>query len=124
MKKERNIRMNHWWLLPLLWLSSLIPEWVLHICTAVDTASRFNAGMVTSALFSLVPALVVFCLISLIPNRKINIALSIAYNGLYALLAGAQVVYYSIFGTYFSAYAMANGGSAMQFWKTALQHLS
>ena len=122
MKKEITFRLNHWCLLPLLWLASLIPEWVLHISTAVDTASRFNAGMVTSALFATVPSLVVFFFISLIPKRKVNIAICITYTALYALLAGAQVVYYSIFGTYFSAYAMANGGSAMQFWKTAVEH--
>ena len=49
--------------------------------------------------------------------------ISIVYSTLYALMAGAQLVYYSIFGVYFSAYSMVNGAAAAQFWKVALQHI-
>ncbi len=114
---------SHWWLLLILWLASVIPEFFLHISTAADQASLWNAGVYISALFSLVPALIVFTIISLIPWRKVNIGIIIAYSVLYALLCCAQIVYYSIFGTYFSAYAVANGAAAMQFWKTALEHI-
>ncbi len=116
-------RLSHWWLLLILWLSSALPEIVLHVSTADDQASLLNAGLYISALFALVPALIVFTVISLIPNRKVNIGICIGYSALYALFAGAQIVYYSIFGVYFSAYAMANGAAAMQFWKTALEHI-
>ena len=113
---------NHWWLLLILWAASVLPEIVLHIATAADEASLINAGLLISALFAIVPALIVFAIISLIPNRKVNIAICIAYCSIYTLLAGAQLVYYSIFGIYFSAYAMINGTGALQFWETAVNH--
>lgn len=116
-------KLNHWWLLLFLWLASIVPELILHISTADSQASLLNAGLYISALFALVPALIVFTLVSLIPWRKVNISICIGYSVLYALMAGAQIVYYSIFGIYFSAYAMANGAAAMQFWKTALEHM-
>ena len=116
-------KLNHWWLLLFLWLASIVPELILHISTADSQESLLNAGLYISALFALVPALIVFTLVSLIPWRKVNIGICIGYSVLYALMAGAQIVYYSIFGIYFSAYAMANGAAAMQFWKTALEHM-
>lgn len=115
--------LSHWWLLALLWLSSAIPEVVLHIATATGKATMINSGLILGALFAIVPALIVFTLISLMPWRKINIAVCISYSALYALIAGAQLVYYSIFGVYFSAYSMVNGAAAAQFWKVALMHI-
>lgn len=116
-------KQNQWWLLLALWLATAIPELVLHIATADDQASLINAGLYISVLFAMVPALIVFTIVSLIPNRKVNIGICIAYSALYALFAGAQMVYYSIFGIYFSAYAMANGAAALQFWETAVNHM-
>ena len=121
-KKYSGRSASHWWLLLILWLAAVIPEVVLHIATAADEASLLNAGLYISVLFAAVPALIVFTLISLIPCRKLNITICIIYSVLYALLAGAQLVYYSIFGIYFSAYAMINGTGALQFWDTALNH--
>lgn len=122
-KKHRNQwGLNHWWLLLFLWAAAAIPELVLHISTADDSASLINAGLYISVLFALVPALLVFTVVSLIPWRRVNIVICVAYSALYALFAGAQMVYYSIFGIYFSAYAMANGAAAFQFWETALNH--
>lgn len=119
---ERKV-LSHWWLLLFLWLATAIPEIVLHISTAVDKASLFNAGLYISSLFAIVPALIVFCIVSLIPWRKLNIGICIGYTALYALFTGAQLVYYSIFGIYFSAYAMVNGAAALQFWETAVNHM-
>ncbi len=115
--------LNHWWLLLFLWLSSVIPELVLHIATATNRITLVNSGLILGALFSILPSFLAFTLISLIPWRKVNITLSIIYSTLYALVAGAQLVYYSIFGVYFSAYSMVNGAAAAQFWKVALQHI-
>ena len=114
--------LNHWWLLPILWLSGAIPEIVLHISTATGPGTLLNSGMILGALFAIVPGLIVFTLISLIPSRKWNLAICITYSVLYALMAGAQMVYYSIFGVYFSAYSMVNGAAAAQFWRVAVQH--
>lgn len=121
-KPRTRMGLNHWWLLLILWLASAIPELVLHIATASDQASLLSEGLYLGPLFALVPALVVFTMISLISKRWINLTLCILYSALYALLAGAQMVYYSIFGVYFSAYSMANGASAFQFFDTALKH--
>ena len=114
---------NHWWLLLFLWLSSVIPELVLHIATATNKVNLLNSGLILGALFAILPAFLVFTVISLIPWRKVNVTISIVYSALYALMAGAQLVYYSIFGFYFSAYSMVNGAAAAQFWKVALQHI-
>ena len=123
-KNEPERRMlNHWWLLLFIWAASAIPELVLHLSTANDKASLVNAGLYISLLFAIVPALVLFTIVSLIPNRKVNITICILYSGLCALFAGAQMIYYSIFGIYFSAYALANGAAALQFWDTALRHM-
>lgn len=123
-KNEPERRMlNHWWLLLFIWAASAIPELVLHLSTANDKASLVNAGLYISLLFAIVPALVLFTIVSLIPKRKINIAICILYSVLCALFAGAQMIYYSIFGIYFSAYALANGAAALQFWDTALRHM-
>ncbi len=115
--------LNDWWLLLFLWAASAIPELVLHLSTANDKASLLNAGLYISLLFAIIPAMIVFAIVSLIPKRKVNIAICIFYSILYALFSGAQMVYYSIFGIYFSAYAMANGAAALQFWDTALRHM-
>ena len=95
--------LNHWWLLLLLWLSSVIPELVLHIATATNKITLLNSGLILGALFAILPSFLVFALISLIPWRKVNVTISIVYSTLYALMASAQLVYYSIFGVYFSA---------------------
>lgn len=115
--------LNHWWLLLILWLSSVIPEYVLHFATATAKADVFNSGVILGALFAILPAFIVFTLISFMPWRKVNLTVCIVYCSLYALIAGAQLVYYSIFGVYFSAYSMVNGAAAAQFWKVALQHI-
>ena len=116
-------QLSHWWLLVFLWLASIIPEIVLHIATATGKATLINSGLILGALFAIVPAFIVFTLISLMPWRKVNIAVSIFYCSLYALFSAAQLVYYSIFGVYFSAYSMVNGAAAAQFWKVAVMHI-
>lgn len=110
---------NFWWLLLALWLASAIPELVLHISTARDHA-LFNAGLVLSVLFAMVPAMLIFAIVSLIPKKGVALGICIGYSLLYALLAGSQLVYYKIFDTYYTAYSMVNGGQAlMDFWKVA-----
>lgn len=114
---------NHWWLLLCLWLSSAIPELVLHIATARENA-MFNSGMLLSILFAAVPAMIIFAVVSLIPKKGMNLGICIGYSVLYALLAGSQLVYYKIFGVFYTTYSMLNGGQAlMDFWKVALNTL-
>lgn len=120
---RRNAELSQWYLLPILWFCGAIPELVLHIATATTKATMLNSGMLLGALFAILPSFLIFALISLIPWRKVNLTICIVFSALYALLAAAQLVYYSIFGFYFSAYSMVNGAAAAQFWKVALQHI-
>ena len=113
---------SDWWLLLILWLSGVIPEIVVHLATANNPIARMNSGLLLGPLFALVPAMIVFTVLCLIPKRKINIAISIIYAVLYGFVCAAQLVYYSIFGVFFSAYSMVNGGAATQFWRVAVEH--
>ncbi len=122
-KGVRTLNWNHFWLLPFLWLAGALPELVLHIDTALDTYALWNAGMLLSVLFALVPALVVFALNCFIPNRGINVALTIVYSLVYYLLCASQLVYFNNFGTFYSVYSMLHGGAAFQFWDIILTRI-
>lgn len=108
------------WLFLILWAAAAVPELVLHIATAGGNASVFNIGLLLPTLFALVPALIGFALLQLIPSKALRLALAIFYCIVMFLLCGSQQVYYSIFGCFYSAYSMANGGGAFQFWNTIL----
>lgn len=122
-RSRRKIHFSHWWLLLALWLAGAVPEVVLHIASAKNSATMLNSGMLLGLLFAIVPGLVVFTLISIIPKKGINLAFCITYSAIYALLAASQLVYYKIFGVFYSAYSMVNGGAAAQFWQVALRHI-
>ncbi len=108
------------WSFLLLFLAAAIPEFVLHLSTAQGSAVLFNSGLYLPALFALVPALVIFSLIWLIPKKGINFTILVLYSLICLLFCGSQLIYYKIFGCFYSAYSMANGGAAFQFWNTIL----
>ena len=109
------------WMFLLLWLSGLLPELILHIATAKDAASLWNAGMVLPGLFALVPALILFAVFCLLPSRKPIQALTMVYGFGVFMLCASQLVYYRIFGCFYSVYSMANGAQVLQFWDIALK---
>ena len=45
----------------------------------------------------MVPAMLIFAIVSLIPKKGVALGICIGYSLLYALLAGSQLVYYKIF---------------------------
>lgn len=114
---------NRVWSLLMLAFSIILPELILHIATAQGSASLVNPGLYLPALFAMVPALAVFALTWFIPKKGVNLTILIIHSLFWLLLCGSQLVYYKIFGCFYSAYSMANGGEAFQFWNTILVNL-
>lgn len=108
------------WGLLMLAVSAIIPELVLHLSTAQGSAALFNTGLFLPALFAMVPVLAVFAVMWFIPSKGVNLGILIAHAAFWLLLCGSQLVYYKIFGCFYSAYSMANGGEAFQFWNTIM----
>ncbi len=119
----RKKRLNIWWMLPILWLAGVIPELLLHFLTAKGQTDVWNGGVALAVLFSLVNALVVFAAISALPWKKVRYWIGFSYCVVMLLMAGSQLVYYGVFGTFYSAFSAANGGQVLQFWKIALQSI-
>ena len=117
--KRKNFR-TYLGTLLFLWLACALPELVLHLATATTAATTFNSGLILPLLFALVPALILFALYLLIPKWQINHTITIVYSVVWLLLCGSQLVYYKVFGTFYSAYSMAHGAQVFQFWKIAL----
>lgn len=120
---HRTRRISLWWMLLILFLGGVIPELVLHFATAKGLADVWNGGVWLSILFSLVNALVVFAILSALPWKRVRFWLGFSYCLIMLLLCGSQIVYYGVFGTFYSAFSAANGGQVLQFWEIALQSL-
>ena len=102
-------------------LATSLPEIVLHLATAQGPTTRFNSGLLLCFLFAVVPALLAFALITLIPCDKWRKAIAITFSAVVFVLCASQLVYYRIFGTFYSAYSMSRGGQVLQFWDIALE---
>lgn len=117
MKKRR-------WMLPLwIWLFTALPEVLLHFASSSES-TLYNSGLFLGPLFALVPALLLYVLINSIPKPKINYAIIILYSIVLYVLYASQLVYYKVFGTFYSVYSMTNGTSALQFVNTILTTIS
>ena len=123
LSREQSAQPSHLWALLMLALSAVVPELILHISTAQGSAALFNQGLFLPALFAMVPVLAVFTVMLLIPKKGINTAIVIIHALLWLLLCGSELVYYKIFNCFYSAYSMANGGEAFQFWNTILVNM-
>ena len=121
---ERKILWQPGWLLLFLWLAGALPEFIVHIDTALNTETLWNEGLLLGVLFAIVPALGVYALTCFIPWRKVNVALTIFCSALYYLVCAAQLVYFNNFGTFFSAYSAIHGGAALQFWDVILTRIA
>jgi hypothetical protein len=102
-------------------LATSLPEIVLHLATAQGPTTRFNSGLLLCFLFAVVPALLLFALITVIPSSKWRKAIAITFSAVVYVLCASQLVYYRIFGTFYSAYSMSRGGQVLQFWDIALE---
>lgn len=105
-----------WWLLLFFWAELCFMELVVHAATAPQF---WQPELVLLMLYPLVPAVLLFALCRLFPPRA-NGVLGPVCSGLCYIFFASQLVYYSIFHCFYSAYSMGNGGQVMQFWKVTL----
>lgn len=106
----RRMRRNRMWLLLYLWTALLVPELVLRI----TAGSRFfGSGLLLAPLFGLVPALVCFLVCTSLPSKGANYAIAICFSAFFLLLAGFQLVYHAVFGSFCSVCSMVSGMEAL-----------
>ena len=67
---------------------------------------------------ALVPALLLYGIAWLIGKKGISYGILVGYSFLSAILCGAQVVYYRIFGSFYSINLLSVAGDAFQFTDT------
>lgn len=107
----------------LLWAAGAVPELILHASTAQTVSDFFNCGILLPVLFAVVPALILMFIVELLPWEKVSFGLCIAYSAVYFVLCASQLIYYRVFGTFYSAYSMANGGQVLQFWNIVVKKI-
>ncbi len=105
-------------LLLFLWLALALPELLLHLTTSPSLGLMFNSGLLLGPLFALVPALVMFVVCTSLPKRIHHYLAALIYTLLTFLLCASQLVYYKVFGTFYTFYSMTNGAGAFQFVHT------
>ena len=104
-------------LLLYLWIALAFPELVLHLSTAKSSEMLFNSGLLLGAVFAVLPAAVLFALCTSL-GKSANRGLSVLYGAVCFLLCASQLVYYRIFGTFYTFFSMTNGAGALQFGAT------
>ena len=102
-----------------LWIAMAFPELVLHLSTAKSGEMLLNSGLLLGAVFAALPAAVMFVLCTSL-GKGLNRALSVLYGAVCFLLCASQLVYYRIFGTFYTFFSMTNGAGAFQFGATIL----
>ena len=107
---------SHIWLLPFFYLSLCLNEAVLR---AVTAQGFWRAGLGIACLFALVPALAAYVLCRLFPP-KMNRVLELVLSWFFFLFYASQLVYFQIFGCFYSAYSLGNGGQVLEFWKVTV----
>ena len=110
-------------LLIYLWLSAAVPELILHFATSDSVNSILNSGLVLGPAFALVIALAVYALIRIVNIHWFSKTATVILTLISFLFCTAQMIYYRIFGFFFSAFSMVNGTEAFQFWYTLLSQL-
>ena len=116
-------KMKTIWLGLALWLALAVPEAVLHIATAQGATTLVNSGLWLGILFALVPAMALVGIFAVLPWRRVKRGLAISYAVLAFFLCASQLIYYRVFGTFYSAYSMANGGQILQFWNIVVKKI-
>ncbi len=110
---------RHFSSLPLfLWVALAFPELVLHLSTAKSMDLLLNSGLLLGPVFAALPAALVLALCTSLPRRWQNYCAALVYSFLSLLLCASQLVYYRVFGTFYTFYSMTNGAGAFQFVAT------
>ncbi len=107
------------WRLPLfLWLALAVPELLLHGATAKTGALFWNSGLLLGPVFAVLPAMAVYLICTILSDRWKNFLVAVVYTLLAFLLCASQLVYFQVFGTFYTFYSMTNGAGAFQFFHT------
>ena len=104
-----------WPLALFLWGALAFPELVLHLTTAKSTDLMLNSGLLLGPAFAVLPAALMFVLCTSLPRRWQNYGCALIYSLLSLVLCASQLVYYRIFGTFYTFFSMTNGAGAFQF---------
>ena len=116
----KKAKLSGLWLLPFFYFSFCLNESVLRAATA---RSFWQSGLPLACLFALVPAFGMFFLCRLF-SPKVNRALELILSWFFFLFYASQLVYFRIFGCFYSAYSMGNGGQVLEFWNVALRAMA
>lgn len=119
----RPIRRNRFWLLLYLWAAVALPELTLHCAAALSWRALFSPGLMLGPLFALAPALVFFILCTALPRPRVSYWISVGYSAAALTLCGSQLVYYRIFGTFYTVRSLRSGASLFQLGSTILAAL-
>lgn len=118
----RGFRQKHHareWLLLFFWLYLCWCEGIVRI----NSAQFFwTIGLLTTALFSAVAAMLLYVLCSVFSQRVNRVLELIVCYGLLIFYA-SQLIYNYKFHFFYSAYSMGNGGQVLEFWRVILHAL-
>lgn len=107
------------WLLLFFWLYLCWCEGIVRI----NSAQFFwTIGLLTTALFSAVAAMLLYVLCSVFSQRVNRVLELIVCYGLLIFYA-SQLIYNYKFHFFYSAYSMGNGGQVLEFWRVILHAL-
>lgn len=115
----RDFRQKHCareWLLLFFWGYLLWCEVVVRYFSA---QFFFTIGLIPTALFSAVAALVLYTLCSVFPQR-VDRVLELTFTWALCIFYASQLVYNYEFHFFYSAYSMGNGGQVLEFWRVIL----
>lgn len=99
--------------------------WLMEIILRLNTVESklFTLDTVITFLFAIGLALLVFIFCSLFPPR-LNLALAAFFLGVTATIFASQIVYHSIFTTFYSVYSALKSPQVLQFWDEIVLALS
>ena len=107
-----------WLILLILWAVGAVPELILHFYSSKGGTTLWNCGVYFPVLMALVPAFLLYGLAWLIGKKSVSYGIFVGYSFLSAILCGAQIVYYRIFGSFYSINLLSVAGDALQFKDT------
>jgi len=105
-----------------LWAALAFPELVLHLSTAKSADLLFSSGLLLGPIFAILPGLVLYAVCTSL-SRSANYTVTLLYSLVMYLFCASQLVYYRIFGTFYTFFSMTNGAGAFQFGSTIFKAL-
>ena len=104
-------------LMMFLWVALAFPELVLHLATAKSGDMLFSSGLLLGPIFAILPTLVLYVVCTSLA-KSANYTVALLYSVVMYLFHASQLVYYRIFGTFYTFFSMTNGAGAFQFGAT------